>query len=617
MKKIFSAFLLAAALLTTACGGTVTVDPAAAVIVVSEKSTPHIPKAAADLQKTLQMITGKTLPVVSKKGNAKYAFRFSDDTRGLKIEEGRWTCTPSETVFSGRTGEEGSSNGHLNAVCDFLERQLRVRWMEPGDDGIFYVPAAKLTLTTGSKAWHPGRLISRKIRNECSFWSYRPDRMDKLGIPAKLRYSKKEHNQRGRASTNWLSHHRMGRSVTIPFAHAFTKWYEKYGKTNPEFFALTKGARLPFKPERPDYIKMCVSNQKLREQIVKEWLQKDPRPAVINVCENDCGLSCTCTECRKLDVTLPGEKWETFLTDRYVNFANGVLKIAQKSVPDAKVCMYAYDIYTKPPRRERVSKGVIIGLVVGMLSKNADAYYTEWRARGAEMMFQRPNDQHANCGLPMGFEEQLWKGFQRGYRNNMVGTDYDSTIGFWAATGVADYVLARAHNYPKATFEELFDHYCDGYGAMKEEIKEYYTYWRKNIWDKKIAPRSREISKAGRWGYLSRGVMVMIKEIYSDKDWEVTGKILDRAEAKAVTPVEKKRIAWLKLNHKHFILTWRAIKADQKDKERLGRELLEFRIANKFKLNCNYLTLCTRELQARDISGIKRADKAMAPKQKK
>ena len=71
------------------------------------------------------------------------------------------------------------------------------------------------------------------------------------------------------------------------------------------------------------------------------------------------------------------------------------------------------------------------------------------------------------------------------------------------------------------------------------------------------------------------------------------------------------------LNHKHFILTWRAIKADQKDKERLGRELLEFRIANKFKLNCNYLTLCTRELQARDISGIKRADKAMAPKQKK
>ena len=52
-------------------------------------------------------------------------------------------------------------------------------------------------------------------------------------------------------------------------------------------------------------------------------------------------------------------------------------------------------------------------------------------------------------------------------------------------------------------------------------------------------------------------------------------------------------------------------------KERLGRELLEFRIANKFKLNCNYLTLCTRELQARDISGIKRADKAMAQKQKK
>ena len=588
------------------------VDPAQSCIVLPKGSSKAAVTAANELQKILGMITGTKITCSPQAVPGKFPFVFlKADRSKLKPEECGYQVTEKGVSFYGNDDPVMKNTASLSAVCDFLERQLQVRFMEPGDEGIFYVPAAQLKLKNEKRSWDPGRLVVRGIRHDFVSWQYKGRKLNGPNMPPQLKYPIDEYSRRGRENDLWMKYHRMGYSVRFTFSHAFTDWWRRYGRTNPEYFALYKGKRAPVRANLADRIKMCVSNPGLRDRIVENWKNQKKRSRFINICENDSRGFCTCPECRKLDVTPPGKKWDDFLSDRYFNFANGVLARARKIDPDVKVCIYAYDVYTDAPLRERIDNGVVIGVVPTMTHPEKTANtYKRWRERGADWILQRPNDPHVNTGLPMGFEKQMWQGFQVGVKNGIVGTDYDSSHGFWAATGIAEYILARAHSYPQAAFEELLDHYCQGYGSMAPEIKAYYNYWRLNIWDKRIYPDRERIAKLGRWGHLRRGVLYAIKDIYTAKDWEITGRLLEKAAAKAKTPVEKKRIAYLQLNHRHFVLTWRAVAAaDPLEKMRLGRELLDFRVKYGKKLNCNLMRQTTIELDAKDITAVGRAAK--------
>lgn len=599
----------------------VTVEPSKAIIVITPQCGGVGEFAAYDLQKHFKLITGQDIPVADKVMDDKYVFLFDKAPEGLLPEEARWEVTEQMTTFSGDDSplKRGTSQayfqnrtGTISAVSDFLERQLGVRWMEPGDDGIFYVPAHKLILQTGKGSWNPGRLVTRSIRQDYARWAYDGAKLNAKGLPEEFILSKEEYTIKTQENKLWQKHQRMGYSMNFWFGHAFTNWWEKYGKEHPEYFALFKGKREPQRPKRPDTIKMCVSNQAFRQQIIDNWKARKPLSKFINVCENDWGDYCECDDCRKLDVTPEGEPWENHLSDRYFNLANGVLALARKEAPDTKVCIYAYSTYVEPPRRERVDSGIVIGFVPSMLKiKSTEDMYKGWRARGADWMVLRPNDHHVNTGLPMGFEKQILEGFQLGVQNGIVGTDYDSCHGFWTATGVADYILARAHSYPNATFEELFNHFCQGYGAAASHIREYYTYWRENVWEQRLIPNKDKIIERGRYGNFRRGIIWDLKKYYTAEDFEKTGAILERALANAKTPVELKRIKSLMLGHKHEAMTFNAIIATGKDKRKAGRELLEFRIANRDKLNVNLMRLSSIELDFGDVTGIAKAKRFM------
>ena len=618
MRKIWLFLLVLSGV--TAAAGIVEVEPSRAQILLPKGSPGIVQFAAKELQRHLTMMTSKEIPIVSRGTPGKYTFRFGKpDKVKLKSEEARWEVGKNETRIYGDSNVTAKKiylkeilshqvkTGDLSAVYAFLEEQLGFLFLAPGDMDTVFTPSPVLKLKEGNFSWDPGQLIQRRFRNDFnSFRNGIVKTMNKLPAFYQEKY-KSDFARQDMETKLWLKKMRQGKSIIFAYGHAFTEWWGRYGKTNPEFFALVDGVRKP--KGAPDRVKMCVSNPALVKKIVDLWKVRKPRPSFINVCENDSADFCECKECRKLDSPpAPGAKWDDNLTGRYIYFANAVAREARKIDPDVKISFYAYGPYRFPPEKFRVEPNIIIGFVPGMMGADVvPGQYAGWRKMGAKMMFQRPNDMHINTGLPMGFEKCMFELFQIGYRNGIFGTDYDSLHRFWDATGVADYILARAHVYPGRSFEEHFNEYCSAYGAAAGDVKRYFEYWRKEIFEKRLMKNRAEIREKGRYGNFRRGLMWDIAKYYFEKDFDITEKFLDEGAKRPLTPQQKARLEKLKRVHLHGRLTLRALTAKPAEKFSTGKALLKFRIDNWDKLNMSFFNLYHIEGQYGDVTNIQLA----------
>lgn len=617
MKKTF---LLALSLCSMLLGGAaVVVTPEKAEIVVPQNASATVRFAAMELQDHLKMVTEKKIPIVSRKSQGKYHFIFEKPANvKLKPEEGVWEVTPRYSRFYGDSEPGIKANasvfryrrtGDLTAVYDFLEKQLKFLFLAPGPLGTSYEKAKVLKLETGKNSWEPGRLKKRGLR--FSTPKYQEVQKDCFFPEFYRKNAKKYLADQDFYTRRWLKQMRMGGNVHYTYGHAFTTWWKRYGKTHPEYFALVNGKRAPRNPKRPDTIKMCPSNRAFINQIVSNWKKRTPRPQMINVCENDWGGYCECKECRALDApAAPGEKWDRNLTDRYLYLANEVLKEARKTDPKVRVSFYAYSVYRYPPKKFRVAPGIVIGFVPHMMTlQKSDEMYKAWRKMGADEMFQRPNDQHINTGLPMGIEEILFNHFQVGFKNGMVGTDYDSLHGFWGTTGIADYILARAHVYPKRTFEEHLNEYCSAFGAAAPEVKAYYAYFRNEVWAKRLFPQREEIGRKGKYGNFRRGLMWDLAKYYFEKDFDVTDALLKKGLKKSLTPSQRALLEHQLRVNTHARLTYYALSSSGAKKLQAAKKLHRFREENWEKINMNWFTLFRLEANFGDTTGGRVAEK--------
>ena len=617
MKKTIFTLLLGMAAL---CAGAFPVDPGKSLIVVPADSKGIVKFAAKELQRHLAMVTGKTIPIAAKAEKGKYIFLFQAPANAkLKAEEAVWEVGKEMTRLYGDSDTASNKinlkeilnfrkkTGDLTAVYAFLEQQLKFLFIAPGDKDTVYTASPVLELTEGKFSWDPGRLLQREMRSD--YGSFRSRTKKNLSEMPKFYQDqyKKDYAEKDYETDLWLKKMRQGRSIAYGYGHAFTRWWKLYGKTNPEYFALIKGGRKPRKD--PARIKMCVSNPKLVEKIIDLWKNKNPRPSYINVCENDSGDYCECANCRKLDIAPAGDpNWNKNLTDRYIHFANAVAREARKIDPKVVITFYAYSVYRFPPQKFRVEPNIVIGFVPSMMAiEVVQSQYEGWRKMGATMMFQRPNDQHINSGMPMGIEKRLFDHFQVGYKNGIIGTDYDSIHRFWETAGIADYILARAHVYPERTFEQHFDEYCSAYGAAAPEVKEFYNYWRKEVFEKRLLKNKKQIAEKGRYGNFRRGLMWDFAKYYAEKDFDTTDAFLKKGLEKNITPLQKARLSKLLLANQHSRLTYRAMAASSREKTLRGKDLLRFRIANWDRLNMSFYNLYDVEGEVGDVTGVKRA----------
>ena len=630
MKKIASLLILLTAVF---CCAAVKVDPEKAVIVVARDADGVVRFAGFELQRYLHMITGKKIPVADKAIPGKYPF-FMGKPAGappLKPEESRWEVTKDfarlygDSTYLGtpkivlpRILAPATKSGDLTAVYDFLEKQLNVLFPAPGDENISFTPAPVLTLEEGKGVWVPQfsqRYLwpDRNLRGAARYDARRAASVRQKPVLAPQEFlpaTRAEYGKEMFRTWLWLKQQRMGRSVNYPFGHAFTRWWDRFGKTHPEYFALVRGRRRPVHPKQPDRVKLCVSNPAVWKQIVADWAARKDRGHFIDVCENDSGNYCECPECRKLDMPpLPGKKWNDDLSDRYIYFANQVLKEARKIDPEAGVCHYAYSVYRYPPRREKVDPSVYIGFVPSLFEiDRLEEMYAGWYKAGARKIFLRPNDFHVNTPLPMGFEEHMFRAFKTGVKYGVLGTSYDSLHGFWDISGIADYIIARGNVDPSKDFEHWMKEYCSMFGEAASDARAYYDYFRVNIWEKQLWPNRAVIAERGRYGNFRRGLMWDIHKYYKESDFDNAEKILRNGLKKKLNSQQKRRLERMLLANEHSRLTYRALAASGKAKIRAAVNLLKFRRANKHKLNINWERLFGLEIGFGDCTGVKAAE---------
>jgi hypothetical protein len=234
-----------------------------AVIVTPDAPTRVVRYAAEELVRHVEKASGVTWPIVTEStattGPRIYLGPcrvFGTELEALAPEAARLRVTDEAVFIAGDDGggdplEVSTRAGTLWGVYEWLERDLGVRWLWPGDLGTF-VPKTRTIIARTTDEIIAPRFLRRHIRPGLGFESAHPA----LGL------TKAAAKQFSDEQKVYLRRHRMGRSQSISYGHAFTDWWEKEGKTHPEWFQqLDSGKRGPSK--KNGRFSMCVSNESL------------------------------------------------------------------------------------------------------------------------------------------------------------------------------------------------------------------------------------------------------------------------------------------------------------------------------------------------------------------
>jgi hypothetical protein len=614
-----------------------------AAIVVGKDADAIKRFAALELQEHLRLVIGVELPIVGERGKEK-AFLIGVQPEGdgerLETEEARYVVTERAVYLYGddlvrsRSGDlletvvgrgaRFNRAGTLFAVYDFLERELGVRWLEPGEDGVMYAERERLEIPVGAHRWVSHFAYQRNLRS----YAWRGADSNPGYVPEGFVLTAEQAVEKRMELDLWLRRMRMGGKEFLQFGHAFSRWWEEYGEEHPEYFALNgRGKRGPLSADKGDRVKICAAEEGVVRQSVENWLERREGNLLgtqaVCVAQNDGGGGgadefCHCDRCLALDVRQAGERLDDHLTDRYLNLANRTLAAAREEVPDALVTAYAYSPTLQPPRRERVADGVVLQFVtvMGAPFEETRALYKGWQARGAERLMFRPNDLCVELGLPLGHEERIFDHQQIAVAHGALGTDHDCVYGFWTGiSGLTYYALAKSHVDPERSFADWEAEYAASFGAAQPELGAFFRHWREKF-ERVIYPAHLEMREtqtgSQRRGFLSwhrlNAMSGKVEAFYGEADFDVTDELLQRAQARDLTAVQRRQVRRLALANRHSRLTFRAMAAvDSNEEERMlaqARELLDFRLLVRDSLRYNWHVLFSEQHQMGDATGI-------------
>jgi hypothetical protein len=417
-----------------------------------------------------------------------------------------------------------SARGTMYAVYDFLEEEMGVKWIWPGETGE-YVPKAS-SLAFGAidrrgieplilRSWSG---LGRTTRDGNVYgWS---------GKSAKDRF----HD----AQDKFMVRHRIGQRVNFKKGHAFKNFVDRFLDTHPEYFQLKPdGTRGPWNPGKAGWnCSMCVSNPDLAKIVAEDWYKtyvetanKGPYmyiPAA-NACENDTPGACRCEKCRSWDgpdprfklnaywngsdkspemssklgiygrladmnrwgesATKPPTKYSANVSDRYAKFYNAVLAEARKKVPEARVVAYAYQNYLEGPINTKVDPGVIIDFVPRMYlpydkaeSDLLRTFWNNWRKAGVKDLVFRPNFTHALGGFPVDQARQYCEDIAWCADRGLFAITLDSIMGSYSAEAMHDYAITRSFRDPRRGYEKARADMLGAFGKAKNEINRYFDF---------------------------------------------------------------------------------------------------------------------------------------------
>jgi len=595
----------------------------ATAIVIPDTAFPVVEYAAEELQYHIQKATTAKLQIVreNKKPDSFRGWIYLGNCReasaqGIDLESlppaGFIMKTAGDSLFlTGRDNDRKVGNhaqctwhGTLWAVYEFLEHQMQVCWLWPGELGEVIPTTDNITITSLNQT---GKPIFQSTN-----WGV-PGRSEVLGwssVQARDKFFKDQ--------DKWLLRHRFAATNCLSYGHKFGNYWERFGKNHPEFFnLLPNGKREPLPDDATGHnITMCVSQPKLWKQIVSDW-QQDPsrnpdhipyRPYLC-ACENDSPGMCTCPNCRAWDQ--PDERFQSSpywghgkipirkkrfsglgvgiagysapwsgtvipddapsLSDRYAQFYLAVQAQAQKVDPDAVVFGYAYANYWHAPEKTRLNQNIIISYVPPLwfpytktMSKDFRKNWDGWQATGATMLL-RPNLTHAGHNMPIFYASRLADDFSYAAARGMIGTSFDSLLGAWATQGPTLYVLARLQLHPHWPAQRILDEYYHGFGPAGPQVKKYFEYWQKVSDAITLADIKRYNLEEGGGSFKN---YVLITDRMFPPDIMAQGrKLLDKTlQVAQQDKLSKQRVKFLDMGLRDAELTLIALKAHKKYK---------------------------------------------------
>ncbi len=465
--------------------------------------------------------------------------------------------------------DDSVSMGSLFAVYDWLEKQVGVRWLWPGELGTVVPPTKHLSGGPEGERTQVPALIHSRPRLSLTAWS---------GLTQELR------DRYIYETSVWLRRQRFTRGVSFEYGHAYGQYWDRFGSTHPEYFALRPdGKREPATEGRPHLVQMCVSNPGLHRQIIEDWLvrrKEMPRLPWINGAENDKTSkdpNCVCEACRAWDspnspllanqperkelVKDTSDRPMVSLSDRYARFWLALQAEGEKHDPKATVIGYAYADAGLPPVETKLNDRIIVGIVppysFPVSDQERESFRKVWDgwAKTGARLYLRPNYFLSGYCMPYVFAEQFGEEFKYAAKNGMIATDFDSLLGMWGVQGPNLYVMGRLNVNPDQAVSDILAEYYAGFGAASDQVANYFNYWKGVTMklDKEFKTRSK-----GGWAFVSKAG----DEVYTPEAFEEGRRLLEKAKTAAVNDAEGlRRIGYLDVWLEHAELSMRTLAA--------------------------------------------------------
>lgn len=525
----------------------------AAVVVLPDQPLPVAEYAAQELVDHVRLVSGATLPVV-KEGAAPADGRarvyVGDCQASAAVLGGNLDKLPHGTavvrtaggnLFLGGRDAAGTplldstSAGSLFAVYELLERHLGVRWLWPGDLGT--VTPRRATITIPATNWQVSpRFLHTRVR------------FGGLSLTPAAFSSPEARAAFADQTLRWLRRHRFNRGTSLEYGHGFEDYWDKHSATHPEYFNLLPDGK---RRSDPTYyggegrlISMCVSEPGLARERAAEWAQtRTPERPWVNCAENDTCGKCVCPNCLAWDApgTIPDHpemspeeglkrakedfaagkadwfQWLGSMSDRYARFWLATQAEARKTDPEATVLAYAYANYNQPPRQTKLNDHIIVAIVPALMypwtPEKRAAFRAQWDgwAKAGARLYLRPNYTLDGHALPIFYAHRLAEDFRFAAQRGLIATDFDSLTCQFGAQGPNLYVLARMHEHPDWTFDQVMAEYCAAFGPAAGAVKAYFAHWQQvsdRVTDETIKAASGAVgAEGGSWGrfYLIAG----------------------------------------------------------------------------------------------------------------
>jgi len=426
--------------------------------------------------------------------------------------------------------------GTMNAVYDFLEEQVGVRWY-----------------------WHDplGEIVPQleELKVPPLNYTQQPD-----FIYRALPYGPHADGKQVATGT-WGRRQRLGKSISTYHSHA---WYrhlniEEYAGEHPEYCALVDGRRLTRYYSGHHGGQVCTTSPEVSNifaEKCKQYFRDQPDRTMCSVSPNDGGGFCMCEDCTALDLAQWPEDSSRAghpqMADRMLTFYNQIAEQVAAEFPDRYLGAYVYSYYVAPPFRVKPHKNLALVLAINSAWRGgAEQFWAEDRAiidgwcAAHDYMFMYDIFYRSTqgMGLPAPIVKHTIERLKHLKEVGMRG-GYLYIGPTWEVLGPGAYVMARLFWDAGADAEQIVsEYYSDLYGPAADKVQAFYELVE-DRWVKAVAGEYQDLSPQAAYylekggGSASCGQLIATWQPILDR----AGQLLREAEGAAQTDEQKQRV---------------------------------------------------------------------------